>query len=284
MQAITVKTYSDNLYNAADNSKFHNVLFFEANHVSSVTIDVAAKQIMEMVVISAATQNILQLSYDELKQIQPLMDEMAKKYKERKVVISDKLCTLVPESLLNVVETEAYQQLNHPILPNSQVLYCKLHVQQTAVLFNVRNELVKLIRFNLPMSEVIHGSLLFIKAVEQQQFSDASNKLHLHIHPGYIEILCIDQQIRFYNTFPFETETEIVYYLLAAAEQLQISHSCDVVLYGNSPILSALHTLIGKYVRNVQFAIKPKNFTFPGTFKEFSEHQFFTEASALLCE
>jgi hypothetical protein len=191
---------------------------------------------------------------------------------------------LVPEALLNVVETEAYYKLSQKILPQSQILYCKMHVQQTAAIFNLRNELLKLIRFNMPMVDVYHASLLFIKAVENQGFEQAASKIHLHMHAGYFELLNFDQGIKFYNNFTFETETEIVYYLLATAEQLQISHGCDVILYGNSTHMSELHNLLSKYVRSVQYGIKPKSFTFPISFKEFGEHQFFTESAALLCE
>ncbi len=284
MLSINTKTYSDNQYHAIDNQRLTNVLFFSPNHISSVTYDPAAKQILEMKVFSGIQQNFLQLSYDELKSIAPLMDGLKVKFKDRKVVISDGNCTLVPDSLLNIIETESYHQLNHHILPNSQVLYCKMHVQQTASLFNVRNELIKLIRFNMPMVDVFHSSLLFIKAVEHQQFSEAANKLHLQIHPGYFELLNIDKELKFYNTYAFENETEIVYFLLACAEQLQISHACDVVIYGNSPVLPSIQGLLAKYVRSVQFAIKPKNFVYPGSFKEFAEYQFFTESSAILCE
>jgi hypothetical protein len=74
-----------------------------------------------------------------------------------------------------------------------------------------------------------------------------------------------------------------VYYLLATAEQLNISHGCDVVLYGNSTHMSELHQLLSKYVRSVQYGIKPKAFNYPLSFKQFGEHQFFTESAVPLC-
>lgn len=284
MQSITVKSYSDNLYNPNENGSLEHTIFFEANHISTVVSNPTNKQVLLLTVYTAEDTNFLNLSYDDLKTIVPLKDELAVKFKERKVVISSANATLVPESLLNVVETDAYYSLNQKILPKSQVLYCKMHVQQTAVIFNVKNELLKLIRFNMPMVDVYHASLLFIKAVESQGFENTRTKLHLHLHPGYFEILNLNPEIKFYNSFPFETETEVVYFLLAAAEQLQISHSCDVVLYGNSTHMSELHSLLSKYVKSVQYGIKPKNFTYPISFKQFAEQQFFTESAALLCE
>jgi hypothetical protein len=283
VQSITVKTYSDNLFNAANYGSYEHYLLFEPNHISSVLVDAVNKQIMQLEIFTAADVNFFNLSYDELKLVQPLLDCLVPKVKERKVIISSHLVTLVPESLLNVVETEAYYCLNQKLLPNSQVLYCKMHVQQTAALFNVRNELMKLIRFNMPMVDVYHSSLLFIKAVEAQGFENAGSKLHIHMHPGYFEVLNLNQTIQFYNTFTFETETEIVYYLLATAEQLNISHGCDVVLYGNSTHMSELHQLLSKYVRSVQYGIKPKAFNYPLSFKQFGEHQFFTESAVPLC-
>jgi hypothetical protein len=283
VQSISSKIYSDNFFQESAISDYEHTLFFEANHISSVVSDPKNNQILQLAIFTAPDVNFLMLSYDELKLIEPLMECIKPKYKERKVVISSHQVSLVPESLLNVVETEAYYSLNQKIMPSSQVLYCKMHVQQTAALFNLRNELMKLIRFGMPMVDVYHGSLLFIKAVESQGFEQAANKLHLQLHAGYVEILNLDQQIKFYNTFTFETETEIVYFLLAAAEHLQISHACDVVLYGNSSQLSELYNVLQKYVRSVQFGIKPKLYTYPLSFKQFGEHQFFNESAALLC-
>jgi hypothetical protein len=283
VQSITNKIYSDNLFNELATSEYEHTVFIEASHISSVVSDPKNNQILQLSVFSAPGINFLMLSYDELKEIAPLTECLKPKYKERKVVISSQQVSLVPESLLNVVETEAYYGLNQKIMPQSQVLYCKMHVQQTAALFNVRNELMKLIRFGMPMVDVYHGSLLFIKAVESQGFENAANKLHIQVHASYVEILNLDQHIKFYNTFTFESDTEIVYYLLAAAEQLQISHACDVVLYGNAAHLNELYLLLQKYVKSVQYGIKPKMYTYPLSFKQFGEHQFFNESAAILC-
>lgn len=272
------------MYSPADNGKYKYYLFFEAGHISSVIADEQNQQVMCMKVFTGEQVNFLALSYDEFKQITPLLDDMSNKYKEIRVVISNSACALVPEALLNVIETEAYYNLNHKSIPQSQVLYCKMHVQHTACIFNIRNELVKLIRFNLPLVDVNHASLLFIKAIEQQNFEQSASKIHLYVHSSYIELLNFDKGIKFYNTFHFENEDEIVYYLLAAAENLQISHGLDVLLYGNLPIVSVLHEILAKYVRSVQFGIKPKKLTYPVAFNQFAEHQFFIESSALLCE
>ena len=283
MQSITNKIYSDNLFNELATSEYEHTVFFEANHISSVVSDASNNQILQLSIFTAPEINFLMLSYDEYKEITPLIECLKPKYKERKVVISSHQVSLVPESLLNVIETESYYGLNQKIMPLSQVLYCKMHVQQSSALFNVRNELMKLIRFGMPMVDVYHGSLLFIKAVESQGFENAANKMHIQMHADYVEILNLDHQIKFYNTFTFESETEIVYYLLAAAEHLQISHACDVVLYGSSSRLSELHELLQKYVRSVQYGIKPKMYTYPLSFKQFGEHQFFNESASLLC-
>ncbi len=281
---ITVKTYHDNLYNPADNGKYKYYLFFEANHISSVIADDQNLQIMSLKVFTADYTNFLELSYDELKGMKPILDDMGQKYKAMNAVISSSACTLVPESLLNVVETEAYYALNHKILPQSQILYCKMHVQNITCVFNVRNEIIKLIRFNMPLVDVNHAALLFIKAIENQNFEHTANKIHLNVHANYIEVLNLNKGIRFYNTFHYESENEIIYYLLAVAEQLGISNGLDVLLYGNSTHLYELFELISKYVRSVQYGIKPKNLTFPVSFNQFGEHQFFIESSALFCE
>lgn len=284
MQSISVKSYADNLFDPHAGAGYLHIIYFSATHISTVVADPVNKQILNLNIYTAPETDFLSMSYDDLKSIPGLKEELQLKYKDRRVVICSPHQVLVPESLLNVVETEPYYKLSQKLLPNSQVLYCKMHVQQTASIFNVRNELMKLIRFNMPMVDVFHSSLLFIKAIEAQGFEQSGSKLHVQVHPGFLEVLNFDRGIRFYNQFACSSETEMVYFLLASAEHLDISHGCDVVLYGNSTHLPELSGLLTKYVRSVQYGIKPKNFMYPLSFRQFPEHQFFLESAALLCE
>jgi hypothetical protein len=143
---------------------------------------------------------------------------------------------------------------------------------------------VKLIRFNMPMVDMYHSSLLFIKLINQQHFPNASSKIHVHIHHHFIEIAVLDEQLKFYNTFLFGNENDITYFILAVAKQLELHQEAEVLLYGESNIINNVNNLIKSYVKSVSFGIKSKSITYPVSFHQFEEYQYLIESSTILCE
>lgn len=285
MLTPAIKSYTDNLYNESQNSDCHYFLYVYANRFCSVIANKAQQQVLKLTIYEFNTNiNLFELSYDELKTCKVVTDEASLPFKSRAVIICNNSQAFVPESLLNISEPELYYELNHTKLPNSQVLYCKMHYNHIACLFNVSNELLKLIRFNMPMADMYHGSLLFAKATDEQVFEDAGKKLHINLHDNYIEVACVNNGLKFYNTFLFDSETDIVYYILAVAENLGLEANVEVFLYGKHPLSDVLVALLKKYVSKVVFGIKHKNCTYPVSFNQFNEHLHFIESASLLCE
>lgn len=273
------------MYNESQNSACHYFLYVYANRFCSVIANKAQQQILKFTIYEFnATVNLFELSYDELKTCKQVTEEASLPFKNRAVIICNNTQAFVPERLLNISEPELYYELNHTKLLNSQVLYCKMHYNHVACLFNVSNELLKLIRFNMPMADLYHGSLLFAKAADEQSFEVSANKLHVNLHDSYIEIACVNNGLKFYNTFLFDSETDIVYYVLAVAENLGFEGSAEVFLYGNHALSDVLVALLKKYVSKVVYGIKYKKCTYPVAFNQFNEHFHFIESASLLCE
>lgn len=285
MLTPAIKSYTDNLYNESQNSACHYFLYIYANRFCSVIANKAQQQVLKLTIYEFNVNvNLFELSYDELKTCKVITDEALLPFKSRAVIICNNSQAFVPESLLNISDPDLYYELNHIKLQNSQVLYCKMHYNHIACLFNVSNELLKFIRFNMPMVDIYHGSLLFVKALDEQAFEAANKKLHINLHNNYIEIACVNKGLKFYNTFLFDSETDIVYYILAVSESLGLEDNVEVFLYGKHALSDVLVTLLKKYVSKVVFGIKYKNCTYPVSFNQFSEHLHFIESASLLCE
>jgi len=280
-----IKSCTDNLYNKANNAGYHYYLFIHSHAFYSVIADKLGNKILNFTAYElAAGINIFALNYDLLKTLKQITDESAQPFKSRSVIICNNTAALIPETLLNIVEIEKIYALNRMVEPNTQVMYCKMHYKHIACMFNVNNELLKLIRFSMPMVDVYHSALLFIKAADRQGLENASKNLHVQLHHQFIEIACVNGGLKYYNTFNFNTDTDIVYYILAAAEHLQIDGDAVVYLYGNSNQAESLVPLLKNYVGSVLPGKKPLNFCFPDSLSLLAEKFYFTELSALLCE
>ncbi|MCK6612279.1 MAG: DUF3822 family protein [Bacteroidia bacterium] len=284
MIPFEVSTYTDNLFQEGQRSSLDQHFIFSDSHLAIVDLDKENRHLMRLQVISVPGRDAFSLSYDDWKTCDVLMRELEVKPKGRKVVVVNQDVSLAPESMLNIIEGEAYFQLNHRIYESSQVLDSRYHSIKTGALFNVRNELIKLIRFNMPMVEITHGSLVFIRHLMEQDFANSSKLLHVQIYRNYIEIACVDDKIRFYNTFPVGNENDMAYFVLATAKQLELHQEAEVHLYGTEKATQALKEYLKNYVKTVEMGIKSKKMTFPVSFHQIPEQQWLIESSTWLCE
>lgn len=78
----------------------------------------------------------------------------------------------------------------------------------------------------------------------------------------------------FSNWFDFQKPEDLLYYLMAALESLNILHSeALVVLYGNISKDDKLHLTIKKFISKIKFGARPKNLTYSYSFNEFDTHR-----------
>ncbi|MFN4084233.1 MAG: DUF3822 family protein [Bacteroidia bacterium] len=285
MQQSVIKIYSHSEYEASKNSLLNYYLFIYGNRFHTVVGSTENNQILKLTTFTLTNStNIFNLKYDELKSFNELLEEANQKFKSRKIIICNNSQSFIPDSLLNIVEIEKSYELTQFVEPNSQVLYCKMHYNGIACMFNVNNEMLKFIRFSLPTADLYHGSLLFVKAIDEQKHQGAENIIHLSLNEDYIEIAVVNNGLRFYNTYHFDSETDIVYYVLAVAEQLKIDYQAQVYIYGSNNQLIALMPLLKKYISSVKYAVKPKKVLYPVSFNQFAEHEYFLESASLFCE
>lgn len=277
------KIYKHAQYQPHDNGNHHYYLFFHENYIANIVANSSDKSVLKLHVYELGSTNLFNLTYDELKNLKPALEEAAQKFKSKSVVICNHRSALVPDDVLNVVEADKYYELGQMILPQSQVLYCKMHFNGVTSLFNIKNDLVKLIRFNLPMVDVYHSSLLFCKSIANLNLVQPEKYLHINVHATFIEIAHYNGNLNFYNSFLVDAEADAVYYILATIEMLKLTNY-EVRLYGFAEPVNSLNDLLKKYVQMVSLGTKPSGINLPEDLNNNREFEFFTELNALLCE
>jgi|GEM_PF-2527097 len=281
---FNVQVYTDNLYHEAERKQYGLYVVLCNEHIALVIANQTQKQVLQLQLLFPVHFSVFACSYNELKQSEQLNKMLSADFAFVKAVICNDTSTLVPESLLHAADASAYFKLNQKQYLNSTVLEYKLASMRTAVLFNVKNDLHRYLNEQIPGIQFVHDSLLFLKALDLQSFPNASNKLHVDVRPDYIAIACINHQIKFYNTFPFNNENDIAYFVLAVAKQLELNQEAEVILYGQVPVLTDITNLLASYVKSVSFGTKPKGVSCPVSFHQLPAHHYFIEISSLLCE
>lgn len=283
--SLQIKHYIDSDYNAESSFRYQYFLIIAQHEMLSIIADEQINRVVSFKIFTNNAISFLDMNYDQLKELNEITDEFKPNYKSKKVIIADDSCTLVPDSLNNIIESEAYYQLNKRIKVNSQVLYNKFNLLHTVSLFNIRNEILKFIRFNMPTAEILHQSLLFIKACSHLEETNTEHTLYLNLHVDYIEILQFkNDQIHFYNNFKFDSQTDIAYYVLAVAEQLNISKELHLVVFGGIEVNDSQYLLLKKYCSKIELGKRLDKFTYPSDFSKMPPHFYFAASSVLLCE
>lgn len=91
-------------------------------------------------------------------------------------------------------------------------------------------------------------------------------------------------ELRFYNSFHFQTSEDFIYFLLFTMEQLQLNpDQTQVRCYGEIEKISS-HWMLGrKYVRNLYLGEKAEGLNYSYVFDRLSPHQYYGLFSQYLC-
>jgi hypothetical protein len=77
----------------------------------------------------------------------------------------------------------------------------------------------------------------------------------------------------------------VIYFILSVAEQQKITtEKLHLVLTGDVNANGALLQLLRKYVPNVSLYKRDDVFSYPASFREFQDQQYFIQSVAVLCE
>lgn len=150
--------------------------------------------------------------------------------------------------------------------------------------FTIDAELLNLFERNFKQAVIRHSGAVSVLLM----FGNHSLKncdLFLNFHTGSFEITAKkDQKLLFYNIFSFESNEDILYYLLFMMEQYQLSPlTVKLRLAGAVNTDSDLVKAIKRYIRNVDFAVSDKSFSSSFASLQLADHNFFTLLNQHLC-
>ena len=282
---LDVQHFADSDYNAESSFRYKYFLMIAQQQIISIVADIQLNRIVSFRSFTNHSVSFLDMSYNELNEFNEISKEFLPAYKSKTVIIADSDCILVPDTLINLVALETYYKTNNKIKENSQVISNKLNFKHMANVFNVKNETLKFIRFNMPSADIIHQSLLFIKACYISLNTHAETNVFIHLNYDSIDLLQFkNDQVNFCNNFKFDNHTDIVYYVLAVAEELGISGDLNLIVYGEIDSNNSLFALLEKYCKSMQLGKRNVRFTYPIAFDKIPDQHYFTALNVLLCE
>jgi hypothetical protein len=109
--------------------------------------------------------------------------------------------------------------------------------------------------------------------------------LFLNFNLGVFELAAkSNNKLLYYNVFNYDTNEDVLYYLLFMMEQYHLNPlTCKVVVAGQMDAESELFKSIKKYIKHVNFAVSDKSFSSSFSDLKIPQHYFFTLLNQHLC-
>jgi hypothetical protein len=184
-------------------------------------------------------------------------------------VVDDLPCTIIPCDLFPSYKTdlEALLTLENGLILDSTLIETHLDSLDANCVCALPNVLNKVIH----CEKIIPAFAAWMPSLIRQP---TSTHIHVYVSNQSFRLALIQgKNLLLHNTFNFSAYEDVLYFTLAALEQLSILHSEAVLtLYGNVAKGDDLHSLFTKYIGQVNFAEKPAELSFSYSFKDLPNH------------
>ena len=180
--------------------------------------------------------------------------ELQKSFKSIKIIYENELSALVPKPLFNKDCLADYLKFNSKILKTDYITYDPILANDSVNVYvpyvNINNYIYD--RFG--EFEFKHFSTILIEAILTIEKHSSSAKMYVNVCVSHFEIIIVENNLlKLYNTFEFSTKEDFIYYILFAAEQLQLNpEEFQLHLIGNINAEDELYKIAYKYIRNVK--------------------------------
>lgn len=242
-------------------------------------------------------KNIIELCHVEMKHLAnstfDLTDKISflinnhllqqKKFEKVNIAFLNNEFTLVPEAYALEKELKPFlkfttgtQEIKKPL---------RHHLKNLDFSFNLDTDLVNYLEKAFPNASIRHSGAVTIDLLFSQQ-SLLNNDLYLNLGDGFIELAAKEKNdLLLYNVFSYESNDDILYYLLFMMEQFNLNPLyVKLAIAGERPLTDELIKSIKKYVKRVSFCIADGSLKLNGDMTSFPRHYYFTLLNQHLCE
>ncbi|MES2559754.1 MAG: DUF3822 family protein [Bacteroidota bacterium] len=260
-------------------------VLFTADKITLLATDKGNQRVAGLTVLESPDAHVFQKGLFELRSWIEGLELYGLEYNNTHLVFGCPEFSIVPEALFTTEKAEIILSLQHELPKFSAVLTNRIQQLQCVNVFAVPQLFVSTVKVLFPQADVHHYAEFMLQAYAGIN-PKSKDTLYVNVHSQYIDIIHLNgQELLFANTFQTEADTDIIYFILSVAEQQKINgDKLSLVLTGELNASGALLSLLKKYVLEVSLLKRDAAYTYPASFREFQDHQYFTSTAVLLCE
>jgi len=161
---------------------------------------------------------------------------------------------MVPEMLFNKNNINKLLDINYKADEFSDAAYCKIPGSNIIIASRIPTKLVNLLDDKSSKLNIIpHQAAFLYNGLQTLKHNNNERAFFMAVHDHFFELAYFkENEIKFYNNFPYNQYADVLYYTLAAMEKLEVSpaHS-SLFLQGNDLVKEIIPNEIKKHIKNV---------------------------------
>lgn len=230
-----------------------------------------------------SSQNDTKFIQDRVKYLMQyqLLDQ--KKVEKVNISLLNSEFTLIPDAYSELNNTKLLLKFNTGV-EHSKNSYIH-HLNGVDFCYTASGELINYLEKTFTNALIRHSGAITINLFFSQ-FSLQQCNLFLNIHNGLVELAVKENNnLLFYNVFNYETDEDVLYYLLFTMEQLNLNPLLvNLCIAGQFDTNENLVRNIKKYIKSVNFCVIDSSIQLKGKLNQLPHHHYFTILNQHLCE
>ncbi len=195
--------------------------------------------------------------------------------------------TLVPSPLYDPGDQDLLARFNFEVSDEMVVRRDHLSNADAYLIYSVPGELEPLFGKLFPGHSLFCHASAFIEELLILNKNIAGGKrMFANVRKGWLDISITEEnQLLFYNSFPYHSRQDFIYYIIFVIEQLNLNpEEVPLKLSGAIDRKSTLFDEAWTYIRNIGFQDLSGSFKYSYLFNDVPRHAHFTLLNSGLCE
>jgi hypothetical protein len=192
--------------------------------------------------------------------------------------------TLIPEIFFDESNLKAYFEFNQHLNELDEINYNYLSEINAYNIFAIPNYIVNLILSRLNNVNLFHQATPFIKIIFENRINKAGKSAYLNLNNKFIDIaVTAENRLCLYNTFQFQNETDLLYFILYIYKQLDLNTGKDkLFIAGEQSDNIKYYSALKKYITTVRF-LEPFTFIFADVLEKLTKYKYLNLFNSFRC-
>ncbi|MDR0575556.1 MAG: DUF3822 family protein [Tannerella sp.] len=180
-------------------------------------------------------------------------------YKSLYVICVSGKYTLAPDSVFSEKDKELLFSFCHQEDESLKILIQPLKALNSSLLFGIDKGSYEFLVRSLAKPLFIHSLSSMLILWQKKSLTCYPKQMYIVVHAHTMDALCLERgELLFVNSFDYETDKDIIYYIMYICRQLGFNQLEDCLSFcGDKAICRSVMSVIGKYVRQSDY-LRPK--------------------------